>query len=204
MKTTQKKPYRYFIAYKPYGMATRFTAEAPGQSTLADLKPRLPDTVYPLGRLDKDSEGLLLLTDDPALNHRLLDPRFRHRRTYWAQVEGIPMPEALEKLRQGVLIKTEKGPYPTLPAEAHILAPPPAVPERNPPIRYRASIPDTWIEITLTEGKNRQVRRMCAAVGYPVLRLIRVRIQALELGELEPGRVWELEREELFRRLGIQ
>ncbi len=191
------------MAYKPYGMLTRFTPDTPGQTTLAGLSPRLPDAVYPLGRLDKDSEGLLLLSDDPALNHRLLDPRFRHRRTYWAQVEGIPTPEALEALQKGVLIKTEKGPYRTLPAEASILAPPPAVPERNPPIRYRASIPDTWIEITLTEGKNRQVRRMCAAVGYPVLRLIRVRIQELELGALAPGQVREMERGELLRKLGV-
>lgn len=191
------------MAYKPYGMLTRFTPDTQGQTTLADLSPRLPDAVYPLGRLDKDSEGLLLLSDDPALNHRLLDPRFRHRRTYWAQVEGIPTPEALEALQKGVPIKTEKGPYRTLPAEAGILAPPPAVPERNPPIRYRASIPDTWIEITLTEGKNRQVRRMCAAVGYPVLRLIRVRIQELELGALAPGRVREMERGELLRKLGV-
>ncbi len=196
--------YRYFMIYKPYGMLSQFSEETPGQITLAALKPVLPGGVYPVGRLDKDSEGLLLLSDDPSLNHRLLDPRFRHRRTYWVQVEGIPSADALRQLQHGVGIKTDKGRYLTLPAEVKILELAPPVPDRHPPVRFRAAIPTSWIELTLTEGKNRQVRRMCAAVGFPVLRLIRIRIGQLELGELEPGQVWELNRGELFRLLGIE
>jgi len=195
--------YKYFMVYKPYGMVCRFTAESPGQSTLAELKPRLPEDVYPIGRLDKDSEGLLLLTNDPALNNRLLHPKFRHRRTYRVQVERLPTPEALLQLAQGVVIATEKGPYRTLPAEVRLLADPPAVPERDPPVRFRAAIPTAWLELTLTEGKNRQVRRMCAAVGFPVLRLIRIQIQELHAGHLTPGHIIELEQHVLFRQLLI-
>ncbi len=193
--------YRYFILYKPYGMLSQFTQEAPGQSTLATLKPLLPDDVYPVGRLDKDSEGLLLLTNDPQLNQRLLNPRFGHRRTYLAQVEGVPTAETLQKLAQGVDISTPKGLYRTLPAEASMLSAPPTLPERQPPIRFRAQIPTTWIALTLTEGKNRQVRRMCAAVGFPVLRLVRIRIGALDLGDLQPGEAREITRRLLEERI---
>lgn len=198
--------YRYFVLYKPYGMLSQFTQEVPGQRTLAELKPLLPEGVYPIGRLDKDSEGLLLLTNDPQLNQRLLNPRFGHRRAYLAQVEGIPTAEALQKLAQGVDISTERGIYRTLPAEASLLSDPPTLPDRQPPIRFRVQIPTSWIALTLTEGKNRQVRRMCAAVGFPVLRLVRVRIEGLELGHLQPGEVREITRsvveEKIFRRRG--
>jgi 23S rRNA pseudouridine2457 synthase len=196
--------YRYYVAYKPYGMLSQFTPDQPGQRTLAELSAPLPKDVYPVGRLDADSEGLLLLTNDPRLNARLLRPERGHERTYWAQVEGIPTEEALEALRQGVVIRIHGTPYRTRPARVHLLERPPELPPREPPIRLRKSVPDRWIEITLTEGKNRQVRRMCAAVGYPVLRLVRVQIGPLRLGEgplrhLLPGEVKEVEGE----RLGV-
>lgn len=196
--------YRYYVAYKPYGMLSQFTPDQPGQRTLAELSASLPKDVYPVGRLDADSEGLLLLTNDPRLNARLLRPERGHERTYWAQVEGIPTEEALEALRQGVVIRIHGTPYRTRPARVRLLEGPPELPPREPPIRLRKSVPDRWIEITLTEGKNRQVRRMCAAVGYPVLRLVRVQIGALRLGEgplrhLLPGEVKEVEGE----RLGV-
>ena len=168
--------------HKPYGVLSQFTPE-PGSAwgTLASFG--LPPDVYPLGRLDADSEGLLLLSDEKGLNSRLLDPERGHPRTYWAQVEGAPTPAALAKLAQGLDLKG----YRTRPCQARLLDPQPAVPPRDPPIRVRPSIPDTWIELTLVEGKNRQVRRMTAAIGHPTLRLIRVRIGQLPLAPLLPG-----------------
>jgi 23S rRNA pseudouridine2457 synthase len=198
-----EKQLRYFLIFKPYGMLSQFTEDTPGQITLAGLETLLPSDVYPVGRLDKDSEGLLLLSNDPSLNHRLLDPRFGHTRTYWAQVEGIPTPEALQRLSTGVLIKTEKGPYQTLPAETRLLDQAPPLPDRNPPVRYRAAIPTSWLKLSLREGKNRQVRRMCAAVGFPVLRLVRASIQDVHLGGMLPGDVLEISRQELFHKLGL-
>ncbi len=175
--------YRYFAAYKPYGMLSQFTPDHPGQRTLIELAPALPKGVYPVGRLDADSEGLLVLTDDPSLNDRLLRPENRHERTYWAQVEGIPDPDALERLQSGVDIRIRGQHYRTRPARVRLMVTPPDLPPRQPPIRFRKNVPDSWLEITLVEGKNRQVRRMCAAVGFPVLRLVRVQIGALRLGE---------------------
>ena len=173
--------------HKPYGILSQFTPE-PGSKwgTLAAF--RLPKDVYPLGRLDADSEGLLLLSDEKGLNTRLLDPDHGHPRTYWAQVENIPSAEALQKLAQGVSIQG----YRTKPGQAQLLSPQPIVPPRDPPIRERKSVPDRWIELTLTEGKNRQVRRMTAAAGHPTLRLMRMRIGKLELGDLAPGQWREL------------
>lgn len=196
--------FRYFVVYKPYGMLSQFTEEAPGQVTLRALTPALPKGVYPVGRLDKDSEGLLLLTDDNVLNHNILDPKFRHRRTYLVQVEGIPTPEAIRKLQQGVSIKTEKGPYQTLPAEVKLLKAVPQLPDRDPPVRFRASIPDSWIEITLIEGKNRQVRRMCAGVGFPVLRLVRIGMERLKLGTMKPGEAVEWRKDALYKLLELK
>jgi 23S rRNA pseudouridine2457 synthase len=166
---------------KPYAVVSRFTVETPGQRTLADFG--LPSEVYPLGRLDADSEGLLLLSDEPGWNERLLHPKHGHRRVYWAQVERIPTAEALLSLARGVVIHGRR----TLPCRAWLLAPPPVVPPRVPPIRWRKSVPDCWLGLELTEGKNRQVRRMTAAIGHPTLRLIRVQVGGLELGDLPPG-----------------
>ena len=169
--------------HKPYGVLSQFTPE-PGSrwSTLAEFG--LPPGVYPIGRLDADSEGLLLLTDEPGLNTRLLDPQRQHPREYWAQVERVPARDAIARLEQGI----DLGDFKTLPCRAHLLDPAPAISPRDPPIRYRKSIPDAWITLTLVEGKNRQVRRMTAAVGHPTLRLIRVRVGGFELGVLASGK----------------
>ena len=168
--------------HKPYGVLSQFTPE-PGSAwrTLAGFN--LPKNVYALGRLDADSEGLLLLSDEPGLNSRLLDPKHAHRREYWVQVEGLPDDTALTQLSRGIRI----GDYTTLPARARRLDPPPSLPPRDPPIRVRKTIPDSWLALELTEGKNRQVRRMTAAAGHPTLRLVRARIGRLDLGALAPG-----------------
>jgi 23S rRNA pseudouridine2457 synthase len=167
---------------KPYGILSQFTVEVPGQRTLAEFG--LPKNVYPLGRLDADSEGLLLLSDEADLNKRLLDPRHRHWRQYWVQVERSPTPEALVRLAAGGVALRE---HRTLPCRAWLLEPQPAIPAREPPIRFRKTVHTCWIAIELVEGKNRQVRRMTAAMGHPTLRLIRVGIGRLTLGDLALG-----------------
>lgn len=172
---------------KPYDVLSQFTPDHPGQRTLAECV--LPPKVYPVGRLDRDSEGLLLLTDEAALVGRLLDPKLGHPREYWAQVEGIPTPEALERLRRGgIIIQNHR----CLPCKAKLLGGDLELPPRNPPIRFRLNIPTAWLSLELTEGKNRQVRRMTAAVGCPTLRLVRVRIGQFRLQNLEPGQWREL------------
>ncbi|MBW4561178.1 MAG: rRNA large subunit pseudouridine synthase E [Mojavia pulchra JT2-VF2] len=173
--------YRYIIFYKPYGVLSQFTQETPKHSTLKDYI-LVPD-VYPVGRLDWDSEGLLLLTNNGQLQHRLANPQFGHKRTYWVQVERIPDAAAIKKLQTGVKIQD----YRTRPAEVRLLLEEPTIGDRNPPIRFRKNVPTAWLEMTLTEGKNRQVRRMTAAVGFPTLRLIRVSIAHLKLDGLQLG-----------------
>lgn len=183
--------------HKPYGVLSQFTPDGSTHASLAGFG--LPKGVYPMGRLDADSEGLLFLTDEPGLNSILLDPRHGHERTYWVQVERIPTDPALDTLRRGVLIQG----YRTRPCDARRIAPPADLPPRDPPIRIRKSVPDAWIEMTLVEGKNRQVRRMTAAVGHPTLRLIRVGVGRFRLDGLRPGehrRVLASERERLFAR----
>jgi 23S rRNA pseudouridine2457 synthase len=179
--------------HKPYGVLSQFTPE-PGSRwrTLAEFG--LPKGVYPLGRLDADSEGLLLLADEPGLNSRLLDPERGHPREYWVQVERVPEADALARLAAGVVLDGR----PTRPGRARRLDPPPALPPRDPPVRFRRNVPDCWLALELTEGRNRQVRRMTAAVGHPTLRLVRARIGALKLGELglAPGKWRELGRAE--------
>jgi 23S rRNA pseudouridine2457 synthase len=165
---------------KPYGVLCKFMPE-PGRPTLADFI-RIP-RVYPAGRLDHDSEGLLLLTDDGRLQARITDPRHKLAKVYWAQVEGIPTEEALATLRRGV----DLGDFTTRPAEARLIDEPPGLWPRDPPIRYRAKIPTSWVELTLREGRNRQVRRMTARVGFPTLRLVRARIGRIGLEGLAPG-----------------
>ena len=173
--------------HKPYGVLSQFTPE-PGSDfrTLADFG--FPKAVYPIGRLDADSEGLLLLSDEAELNQRLLHPRHAHEREYWVQVERIPSGEALRQLQQGLVIQGHR----TLPCCAQLLDPQPQMPPRDPPIRVRKNVPDCWISLELVEGKNRQVRRMTAAVGHPTLRLVRVRIGQLRLEDIAAGTWREL------------
>ncbi len=171
---------------KPFDLLSQFTQEAAGQRTLAECG--LPPRVYPVGRLDRDSEGLLLLSDEKTLVDRLLNPRHEHPRTYQVQVEQIPDEAALEQLRRGVLIEGKL----TRPCRAWHLEKDPDFPPRVPPIRVRLNVPVCWIGLELTEGRNRQVRRMTAKVGHPTLRLVRVKIGGLELGTLAPGQWREL------------
>ncbi len=183
--------------HKPHGILSQFTPDGSPNGTLASLG--LPPRVYPLGRLDADSEGLLLLSDEPGLNSRLLDPSGAHPRVYWAQVERVPAPDALARLSSGVMVQGIR----TRPCRAWMLQPQPLLPPRTPPIRHRLNVPDCWIGLELTEGRNRQVRRMTAAIGHPTLRLMRVRIGSYELGSLAPGRWVELseaDRRRVFAR----
>jgi len=182
---------RYVLFYKPFQVMSQFSPTDDGKATLKDFID-VPD-IYPIGRLDWDSEGLMLLSDDGPLQHRLSDPRWGHPRTYWAQVEHLPTDRAIAQLQQGVDIQN----YRTRPAQARRLEPDPDLPPRHPPIRFRKSVPTAWLELTLTEGRNRQVRRMTAAVGHPTLRLVRVAIGSLTLVGLQPGQWRSLEASEL-------
>lgn len=200
-------PDRYLLFYKPYDVLTQFSPpdlqtsgtglqeEAIAPQTLKDYIPI--KGIYPVGRLDRDSEGLLLLTNNGRVQHKLTDPRFHHPRTYWVQVERVPNEEALNQLRRGITIQN----YTTRPAQVARLPEEPVLPPREPPVRFRKSVPTAWIEMTLTEGRNRQVRRMTAAVGFPTLRLVRVAIGRLRLQGLQPGEWRELTPAEV-RQLG--
>ncbi|WP_409049720.1 pseudouridine synthase [Runella sp. MFBS21] len=183
-------------------MLSQFSVEG-DKPTLADLPYEFSKDVYPVGRLDADSEGLLLLTNDTSLNHRLLNPKFKHQRTYFVQVDGQITNEAQEALKKGVTISIDGKPHHTQPAKVQLLIVPPPLPERVPPIRVRQNIPTSWIALTLHEGKNRQVRRMTAAVGFPTLRLVRWSIEDIKLGNLQPGEVLEVEKEWLLKKLKI-
>ena len=169
--------------YKPFGVLSQFTQEHPSHRVLAEFG--FPPRTYAIGRLDRDSEGLLLLSDEPQWNDRLLNPRHAHPRTYQAQVEGVVTPAAIAKLQGGL----DLGDFETQPCVATALNPEPVHPLRDPPIRFRKSVPTSWISLTLTEGKKRQVRRMTAAVGHPTLRLVRIAIGTLTLNQLRlaPG-----------------
>jgi pseudouridine synthase len=176
--------------YKPYDVLCQFRDEA-GQVTLKKFV-SIPG-IYSAGRLDRDSEGLLILTDDGPLAHRLTDPRFEHPKTYLVQVERVPNLESLERLRKGLDLNDGR----TRPADVELLAKPPALPDRSVPIRFRKNVPTAWLRLTIREGRNRQVRRMTAAIGYPTLRLVRVAIGPIALGDLSPGQWRELSADEL-------
>jgi 23S rRNA pseudouridine2457 synthase len=185
---------RVLLAFnKPFGVLSQFTSDGSPNRTLAEFS--LPKGVYPLGRLDADSEGLLLLSDEPGLNTRLLDPKRQHPRIYWAQVERVPDADALAKLSAGPVIQGRKSER----CRARLIQPNPEPPPRDPPIRFRKSVPTAWIELELIEGKNRQVRRMTAAMGHPTLRLIRVQIGDFQLGDLPVGSSRELTEQERIR-----
>lgn len=190
----------YFAVYKPYGMLCQFTREA-GRESLADLGFDFPEQVYPVGRLDADSEGLLLLTDERSLTSKMLDPEHGHEREYLVQVEGLPTEETVRKLMAGPFITVDGARYKTRPCKVRLLESAPLVPDRNPPVRFRKTVPDSWFYLALTEGKNRQVRKMTAAVGLPTLRLIRARIGDFYLPQWEPGKVFSLSRADFLRSM---
>jgi 23S rRNA pseudouridine2457 synthase len=191
--------HQYYVVYKPYLVLSQFTT-VDGKQTLKDHFP-VPGDCYPVGRLDHDSEGLLILTNDSALNHRLLNPRFAHDREYWVQVEGVIAPAAILALQTGLTISVDGREYRTKPCIVDSFETAPSVPDRTPPIRYRAQIPTTWISMILREGKNRQVRKMTAKAGYPTLRLIRQRIEGLSLDGLGPGEMRSLDRSTIYSLL---
>ncbi|PWT98509.1 MAG: pseudouridine synthase [Bacteroidetes bacterium] len=190
---------RYYVIYKPYQTLSQFT-NTKGKKCLADYF-KVEKDVYSIGRLDYDSEGLLILSNDSSLNNQLLNPRFRHEREYWVQVDGDISEDALTKIRKGVNINVDGKVYTTLPSKIRKLESEPNIPERNPPIRFRKNIPTSWVAISLVEGKNRQVRKMMAAVGFPVLRLIRYRIENLVLEDMKPGEIRSLTRETMVKQL---
>jgi 23S rRNA pseudouridine2457 synthase len=192
--------YRYFIVYKPYQTLSQFTSTESNKKTLADFF-QVPKNVYPVGRLDEDSEGLLILTNDKKLNHHLLDPAFAHEREYWVQVEGAITNEAVTQMQQGLQLNIKGAIHQTKPSVIHIFNEPPGVIERIPPVRNRASVPTSWIKIILKEGKNRQVRKMTAQVGFPTLRLIRYRIDEIKLNDMKPGTIIELSRKSIYKKL---
>lgn len=189
----------YFMLHKPYGYLCQFTGE-PNDLLLGQLHP-FPSTVYAVGRLDKDSEGLLLLTNDNNLKNKILSPEKNHFKTYLVQVEGTITPTDIEQLQNGSIYINHKGRIHQVKKATCVIVEAPKIEERNPPIRYRASIPTSWIELSISEGKNRQVRKMTAAVGFPTLRLIRTKIGGISINELPIGKVTQLSKEEAYNAL---
>jgi 23S rRNA pseudouridine2457 synthase len=192
---------KFYIIYKPFQVLSQFTPEN-NKPCLKDFF-EVPTDVYPVGRLDYDSEGLLLLTNDKSLNHRLLHPSFAHEREYRVQVEGLITNEALQLLTSGITINVDGKPFRTTAAKASRLPEHTVIPERNPPIRFRQHIPTSWIKLVITEGKNRQVRKMTAATGFPTLRLIRYRLAGLTLDAMLPGDMIDMNRNDIYGKLGL-
>ena len=187
----------YFAIYKPFNFLSQFTKEKEGDQCLGDLY-NFPKDVYPVGGLDKDSEGLLILTNDPSLNSHLLNPKNKLSKTYWVQVESEINNKAIELLSSGIDIKVDKIKYRTLPAECEKLISSIEIPDRNPPIRHRTNISTSWIQLSINEGKNRQIRKMCATVGFPVLRLIRIGIGKYKFNQLIIGEVRKITKSQIF------
>lgn len=190
---------RYYLIHKPYKVLSQFTDEGdnPGLGAIFDV----PKDVYPVGRLDLDSEGLLILTNDKSLNNNLLNPKFEHERTYWVEVEGKPTQPTIHQLMKGVEIAINGKIHRTQKAKVRIITP--KIAERNPPVNYQKHPIRTWLEIKLTEGKNRQVRRMTAKVGHPTLRLIRVAIEDLVLHPLAPGELMQVNEKLIYKKLHL-
>lgn len=201
MSESRSSSFRYYLLYKPFGYVSRFTDEDgnPGLARLMEIE----KDVYPVGRLDKDSEGLLILTNDPNVNAQMLKAENNHQKTYWVQVEGEITDTALTELEQGVTIRIKKKEYTTLPAKAEQIESP-TLPDRDPPIRFRKNVPTSWIALKLIEGKNRQVRRMTAAVGFPTLRLVRAASENLSLPQLQPGEYQAIDRDVFYRQLNLK
>ena len=194
------KKHLYFIIHKPYKVLSQFTGEDgnPGLGSVFEL----PKDVYPVGRLDLDSEGLLILTNDKKVNHELLNPTKNHKRTYWVEVDGEVDKEAINQLQEGVTINVNGKKHQTKKAEVQIIDP--TVTKRNPPVNYKKHPIRTWLEISLTEGKNRQVRRMTAKVGHPTLRLIRVAIESLKLEPLQSGEISQVSQKVMYEKLKLK
>lgn len=189
----------YFITYKPFNTLSQFSS-VENKQTLSKFF-SVPKDVYPVGRLDYDSEGLLILTNDKKLNHHLLNPLYVHKREYWVQVDGAITSQAIQQLCNGVEINVNGKMYKTKKAIAEIINEEIIVPERNPPIRFRKEIPASWIKLFLTEGKNRQVRKMTAKVGFPTLRLIRYSIEQLSVDNMQPGEIIQLSQKTIYKKL---
>lgn len=192
--------HQYYIYNKPFGVLSQFTPEH-GNTSLGDLLD-VPKDVYPVGRLDKDSEGLLLLTNDKQLNQAVLHPKNHAAKRYLVQVDGIVTEDARMRLMGGVEISIKKRKLITLPCEVKVIEDP-ALWERNPPVRFRKNIPTSWLEIILKEGKNRQIRKMTASVGFPTLRIVRTSIAALQLHDLANGALIEMEKLDIYHKLGL-
>lgn len=191
----------YYIIYKPYKIISQFTSSHRKKKCLGELGYPFPKDVYPVGRLDENSEGLLILTNDKKLNYKLLNPAFEHKRIYLVQLQGIITKEALRQLENGVTIALDAGPYLTKPCKVRTVPKPEKLPPRGHPISDR--LPTSWIELTLTEGKYHQVRKMTAGVGFPCLRLIRIAIEDIRLENMQPGEVRELKKEAVYKKLNI-
>jgi 23S rRNA pseudouridine2457 synthase len=197
-----KTRFTYLLFYKPYNVLSRFTKDLPQQSSLSDFL-KVGSDVYPVGRLDADSEGLLLLTNDTYLTAKVLEPSSEKSKTYLVQVDGQIHDEAIQQLEKGVSITVDHKKYTTKPCKAVILKSEPVLPPRNPPVRFRKNIPTSWVSITIQEGKNRQVRKMCAATGFPVLRLVRTKIAGLSAENLKPGKFITVDAEKIYQALHI-
>lgn len=190
----------YYIIYKPYKMISQFTSSHK-KKCLDLLEFNFPKDVYPVGRLDENSEGLLILTNDKSLNHKLLKPEFEHKRVYLVQLQGIITLEAIKQIENGITIALDAGPYLTKPCKIKQVKKPEKLPPRGHPISDR--LPTSWIELILTEGKYHQVRKMTAGAGFPCLRLIRIAIEEVRLEQMQPGEVRELKKDQLYKKLNI-
>ena len=193
---------KYYKFYKPFGVICQFSEDGQHQ-TIADFMTQIPKNVYPIGRLDTDSEGLLLLTNDKTVNNKLLNPINEHHKIYFVQVEGIATIDQILVLKNGVEISIDGKKYETKKADVSILENEPILPERDPPIRFRKNSPTSWLRIAITEGKNRQVRKMTASVGLPTLRLVRFAIESINIESMKSGEWFEIDQKTFYKELNL-